>query len=155
MGHVECNGNHVVDDGCVMAKGKILNVIQITRSMVIANRDTRVYVFGDNMARSGLGGQAASMRGEPNAIGIPTKWLPSMSTAAFFCDEDFTKPEVRSAIDGAFEKIIFSLENGKDVVIPVVGIGTGFAQLPWKAPKIYDYITNRFQRLREEYGDGA
>ena len=35
-----------------------------------------VYIFGDNEARTGLGGQAREMRGEPNAMGIATKRSP-------------------------------------------------------------------------------
>jgi hypothetical protein len=37
---------------------------------------TVLYVFGDNEARTGLGGQAKEMRGEPNAVGIATKASP-------------------------------------------------------------------------------
>jgi hypothetical protein len=52
--------------------GKIIRVARITREMVQADRNT-VYVFGDNVARHGLGGQAKAMRGEPNTIGVSTK----------------------------------------------------------------------------------
>ena len=48
----------------------------ITRSFVREHRD-HIFLFGDNLARSGFGGQAAQMRAEPNAIGLPTKKLPS------------------------------------------------------------------------------
>ena len=41
-------------------------------------RSDRYYLFGDNLRRVGMGGQAKSMRGEPNAIGIATKNGPSM-----------------------------------------------------------------------------
>lgn len=47
-----------------------------------------LFVFGDNMMRKGLGGQAAAMRGEPNAVGIPTKELPSMANNAFLSEAD-------------------------------------------------------------------
>ncbi|KKL05458.1 hypothetical protein LCGC14_2605850, partial [marine sediment metagenome] len=49
----------------------------ITRQMLRDEPDT-LFVFGDNMQRRGLGGQAFAMRGEPNAVGIPTKIFPSM-----------------------------------------------------------------------------
>ena len=32
-----------------------------------------IYVFGDNLLRKGLGGQAKEMRGEPNTLGIVSK----------------------------------------------------------------------------------
>ena len=56
---------------------------RITRADLRANPDT-LYVFGDNMRRRGMGGQAAEMRGEPNAVGIPTKWRPSRTEWDFF-----------------------------------------------------------------------
>lgn len=46
----------------------------------------KLYVFGDNVERQGLRGQAAEMRGEPNAIGFPTKWFPKLTPKAFFWD---------------------------------------------------------------------
>ncbi len=47
----------------------------ITRTIVQENPDI-LYVFGDNMTGTGYGGQAAQMRGEVNAVGVPTKWRP-------------------------------------------------------------------------------
>jgi hypothetical protein len=47
----------------------------ITRKDLRENPDKR-YVFGDNVERRGYGGQAKEMRGEPNAIGVVTKWAP-------------------------------------------------------------------------------
>jgi hypothetical protein len=43
--------------------------------------DIRAYpgvlvTFGDNLERLGLAGQAGAARGEPNAVGIPTKHGP-------------------------------------------------------------------------------
>lgn len=64
-------------------KHKIERMQFITREYVRANRD-KLFLFGDNLERRGLGGQAAAMRDEPNAIGIPTKKSPSYKNAAFF-----------------------------------------------------------------------
>ncbi|SDK47143.1 hypothetical protein [Bradyrhizobium ottawaense] len=55
----------------------------ITRNDLLDNRD-KMYVFGDNVQRTGFAGQAKEMRGEPNAIGVVTKWAPSMQPTAFF-----------------------------------------------------------------------
>lgn len=41
----------------------------IKRQDLKSNPNTQ-YLFGDNLKRSGFGGQAKEMRGEPNAIGI-------------------------------------------------------------------------------------
>jgi hypothetical protein len=45
---------------------------------------TPFYVFGDNGRRIGFGGQAKEMRGEPNAIGVATEWVPTNRPNAFF-----------------------------------------------------------------------
>lgn len=57
----------------------------ITREMVQANRH-KIFLFGDNLLRRGLGGQAREMRGERNAVGIPVKNRPSMTEGSFFSD---------------------------------------------------------------------
>lgn len=109
----------------------------ITRGMLREERDT-LFVFGDNMGRSGLGGQAREMRGEPNAVGIPTKWQPTNHVSAFFKDTDM--PMISGLIDAAFGRLFMQLATGGDVVWPSDGIGTGLAELPTRAPVIWDYI---------------
>ena len=54
---------------------KVERIRFITREYVRANPD-KIFLFGDNLEQRGLGGQAAAMRGEPNAVGIPTKKRP-------------------------------------------------------------------------------
>jgi hypothetical protein len=63
----------------------------ITREYVRESFGTTIFLFGDNMQRTGLGGQAKEMRNEPNAFGVPTKWKPTMQDDAFFTDDDFIK----------------------------------------------------------------
>lgn len=109
----------------------------ITRAMMRAEPRT-LFAFGDNIGRKGYGGQAREMRGEPNAVGIPTKWLPSMSEDAFFKDSDFDR--VRAAIEVPLGRLAQHLANGGVVVWPEDGIGTGLAELQMRAPRIYAYI---------------
>ena len=71
----------------------------ITRKYVRANPD-KIFLFGDILLGRGYGGQAAAMRCEPNAIGIPTKKMPTHQTDAFFTDAEFE--ENKAAIDSAF-----------------------------------------------------
>ena len=132
--------------------GKIIRADNITRPRVRAGYGLRYYVFGDNMERRGLGGQAGVMRGEPNAIGVPTKWSPSNRPDAYFTDEDWGEGDVERAVYGAFDTVETMLKEGYDVVIPSAGIGTGLADLPAKAPRIYDYITRRIGYLECAYG---
>lgn len=112
----------------------------ITRAMVRLEPKT-LFVFGDNMQRAGRAqgaGQAQAMRGETNTVGIPTKWRPSMNEGSFFCDDDFDR--VRPEIDAAFVRLALQLHLGGDIVWPADGIGTGRAELPKRAPLIWNYI---------------
>ena len=78
----------------------------ITRDDLKSNRN-QIYVFGDNMIREGYGGQAAAMRGEPNSFGIPTKWLPTNDTKAFFTDTEWkTGSVVWWTLVGAFNNFL-------------------------------------------------
>jgi hypothetical protein len=97
-----------------------------------------LFVFGDNIACKGYGGQAREMRGEPNAVGIPTKWKPFIDENAYFTNADFDR--VKPAIDAQLWKIAEHLKRGGDVVWPSHGIGTGFAELNIRAPRIFTYI---------------
>lgn len=126
--------------------GRVVRRDFITRSDVRADHGRAVFVFGDNMQRRGLGGQAREMRGEPNTIGVPTKRAPDMRPESFFSDADFD--DVRPSIDAAFNKIRRELERGLDVVIPAGGLGTGLADLPRRAPRIHRYIEERIAMLQ-------
>jgi hypothetical protein len=129
-----------------VTRGKVLRLKHITREMVQASRET-VWVFGDNMARTGYGGQAAAMRDEPNAIGVPTKWAPNNRPTAYFTDEDWLNDKVSLAIHYAFRAMRVALDDSRDVVIPADGLGTGLADLPRRAPRIYREIEERIAAL--------
>lgn len=129
-------------------KGRIVRRQRITRAEIRADRQT-LFVFGDNMERQGLGGQAAEMRGEPNALGVPTKWSPSSVPDAYFRDDDWDLIAVKYAILSAFACIQTALLVGRDVVIPADGLGTGRADLPRRAPRIYVIIEGLIARLSE------
>jgi len=112
-------------------------LVEIYRNNLRRDPDT-LFVFGDNMVERGLGGQAKEMRGEPNAVGIPTKLFPSMTEQAFFRDSDFNRAKPK--IDAAFVRLFVHAANGGDVVWPAAGVGTGLAELEKRAPKIWAYI---------------
>jgi len=123
-------------------RGQVIKQKIIKRADVRAHRDV-FYVFGDNMARCGLGGQAAEMRGEPNTIGIPTKWTPRQ----YFSDLDAKNVIVCDAIGSAFCRIEEALAAGHDVIWPEDGIGTGLADLERRAPKVWAMLENCIDRL--------
>lgn len=109
----------------------------IVRQMLKAEPDT-LFVFGDNLIGKGYGGQAKEMRGEPNAVGIPTKLLPDMSIASFFRNDDYDR--AKPWIDAAFMRLFAHAADGGSIVWPTDDVGTGLAKLPTKAPKIWRLI---------------
>lgn len=106
----------------------------ITRNDVQINH-TKLYVFGDNLMRVGYGGQAKAMRGEPNAVGIPTKVSPAMYLSD---DRDFLT--LASEYSMIFSKLSYELENGKTIVWPEDGIGTGLADMEKQAPLCWQLL---------------
>lgn len=117
------------------------------RKLIQNNPDT-FFVFGDNLARTGLGGQAKEARGEPNAIGVVTKRKPSNTEDSFFSD---TREEM-IAVAKDIRKIKDLLDLGYNVVFPYDGIGTGLAKLPEKSPKIFSYIEQIIEEFKITYG---
>lgn len=105
------------------------------------------YVFGDNVQRAGFGGQAKEMRGEPNAIGVATKWKPTMDLSAFFDDGENCRFEVLRDL----RKIEAALKEGRVVVVPEDGIGTGLSRLPQRAPKLNAMIQGYFDNAAQRF----
>ena len=112
----------------------------ITRELV-KSRSKDVWLFGDNLDGKGYGGMAKEIRGEPNAVGIPTKRHPSMSPDSFFMDNDYdiVVMVVEAALKHAEE---LAIKLGGEVIVPA-GIGQGWANLPQHAPKIWKYLKGR------------
>ena len=126
-------------------KHKVERMQYITREYVRANRN-KLFLFGDNLERRGFGGQAAAMRGEPNAIGIPTKKSPSYRDDAFFSDDEFEQN--KASIDAAFAEIMNAVTDSiRVIVIPSDGLGTGRAQLDRRAPRTFAYLQNRINGI--------
>lgn len=119
----------------------------ITRDNVRQNPD-KLFLFGDNLLRHGLGGQAREMRGEPNAIGIPTKKRPARTSDSYFTDEEFD--ENRAAIDRAFRHVgewLHDHGGSSILVIPSAGLGTGRAELQQRAPRTFAYLQMKLAEL--------
>jgi hypothetical protein len=121
----------------------------ITREDVQANPQC-FFVFGDNVQRLGLGGQASSMRGEPNSIGVVTKWKPSNEPAAFFYDSEYT--QVTALIEEDLKKVEKALKRSF-VVLPKDGLGTGLSRLPELAPRVNMYLEMRLTEMGWKKGD--
>lgn len=94
----------------------------------------KLFVFGDNLARYGKGGQAV-IRSEVNAIGIPTKRLPAMNNESFFNDKQDEFEAVEHWIS-----LIAKLSETKDIVFPKGGLGTGLANMQECSPKLFNHM---------------
>lgn len=115
----------------------------ITRANLQANPG-QLFVFGDNVARAGRGGQAAAMRGEPNSLGVATKWTPTREAGAYFSDGDDRAWDVLLA---DIDKVRTELRSGKVIVVPAGGLGTGLSELPRRAPRLHRYLVEEFRKM--------
>lgn len=100
------------------------------------------YVFGDNNIRKGLGGQAAEMRGEPNAVGIATLSAPGV----FWSDSNHTFQNAQ--IDEDMEPLFWALDHGEIVVFPLDGVGSGLANLANRSPETWRHLRSRISELK-------
>lgn len=114
-----------------------------------------LYLFGDNEQRSGFGGQAKEMRGEPNAIGVRTKRAPGLSDSDLWIEafDPASSTEFKNMIDEDLECAIKRVTNGGIVIIPSDGLGTGLSHLPNVAPKTFRHLLDRMHQL-EYISDG-
>jgi len=120
----------------------------ITSEMLREEPDV-LFVFGDNLVRKGRGGQAAVMRGAPNAVGIPTKIYPSLRPDAFFSNADFDRWKEASLPD--WRRLFEHAKLGGRIVWPSAGIGTGRARLQECAPEIAASIERNLNALSAIY----
>lgn len=136
----------LIESGLTIEKVKFNNfeiAEKITRKYVKENPD-KIFLFGDNVNQSGYGGQAREMRGEPNAIGIPTKHAPNTENWAYFTDKGLD--ENKEAIDKAFAKLA-KFPPDTIIVFPKAGIGTGLAELNERAPQTFAYLQEKLNAI--------
>lgn len=113
----------------------------------LQNNPTFMYLFGDNMSRFGLGGQAKEMRGEPNAIGIATKKLPKSTQDSYFTDDEYMD-NVKVIYNDMLPAMLHIMKGGI-LVIPTDGLGTGLSDLPNKAPKTNKALEDLLEYLHD------
>lgn len=105
-----------------------------------------LFIYGDNDIQRGKGGQAI-IRDEPNALGIPTKKIPSYSLKAYYTDDEYeeNKQKIKKSILHIIKT--FLTNDYTTIILPKDGFGTGLAKLPEKAPKTFKYIENKIKGL--------
>ena len=99
----------------------------------------KFFVFGDNNARVGNGGQAI-IRNQPNTIGIRTKKGPSNKSAAFYTDSDY-EINCKYILEDVI-KIRSYWIMGKTIVFAKDGYGTGLAKLKEVAPLTFQFLVD-------------
>jgi len=121
----------------------------IYRKDLRSNPNT-LYVFGDNLKRQGMGGQAAEMRYEPNACGVATKKSPGTSPADYFRDNEYIKN--LEIFHNDLDRVENHLKVGGEVVFPTNGLGTGLSRLTQTAPQSYQALTDIIAEFVKKYG---
>lgn len=116
-----------------------------TREEIMASDD--LYIFGDNLAEIGYGGQAGEARGCPNALGIPTMISPSEPATP----ENISKLKFRISLLMIF--ISLELRKGRTVIWPADGVGTGIANLVENCPELLDFINIQRDLIFGVYGE--
>lgn len=106
------------------------------RNIVSRNKE-KVYVFGDNNARVGKGGQAV-IRGLDNTHGIRTKKGPNNRPVSFYSDSNYESNITK--IDQDILSLKEKALSGKTIVFSDGGYGTGLSQLYKYAPKTLEYL---------------
>jgi hypothetical protein len=101
-----------------------------------------LFVYGDNDAKRGRGGQAI-IRDLPNTIGIPTKKLPNNLPESFYTDLEYEKNKQK--IDIAIQNILLQSEFYDGIILPKDGFGTGLARLDLLAPKTFKYLNEQIK----------
>lgn len=118
----------------------------ITKDVMRSN-SKKIFLFGDNDERTGFGGQAKEMRGEPNAIGIRTKAKASHNSDSYYSDVNYSENIKKITEDIAL--VMKEIRAGKTIVIPSAGIGTGLAELKTRAPKTLQAIEDLLLALKK------
>lgn len=124
----------------IYISGKAIT-IQIQRQWYSINdcslNKNKLYVFGDNLKRVGMAGQA-SIRNIYNAVGLATKKAPSNEESAFFTDNELqlNMDYIRKDINNIFD-LLMTRSQLDTLVFPLAGLGTGLSKLPTKAPKTF------------------
>jgi len=111
----------------------------------VRNNPNKIFVFGDNNARIGKGGQAI-IRDLPNVMGIRTKKGPSTKSAAYYKDSEFEQNS-KNILEDILE-IKKEAMDGMTIVFSNGGYGTGLSSLKNKAPKTFEYLC---QQLKDHF----
>lgn len=80
-----------------------------------------IFVFGDNLSRSGKGG-AAALRDHDRAYGFVTKKFPDNNESSFYKPEEYAP-----VFFGELDKLNSKIKNNQDKVFYISQLGSGLA----------------------------
>ena len=106
-------------------------------------------IWGDNVARSGLGGAAKDGRKLFKEWGIATKRTPSTDEGAYFKDTPGDEATLVADIDRVLAMAEKELAAGRDVYVQR-NIGKGLAKLNENAPKLAGILSERLNKFYTE-----
>lgn len=87
------------------------------------------------------------MRGEPNGVGIRTKWSPHSNDAAYFFYWRDWMPDEGKKLKAMIDEDFAQIPDGCTVVIPLEGLGTGRAKLHQHCIDLLQYINLKVREL--------
>ncbi|MBK8235547.1 MAG: hypothetical protein IPK74_08340 [Deltaproteobacteria bacterium] len=120
-----------------------------------------LFVFGDNGARYGMGGQAV-IRGQSNAVGLRTCKLPSGQLGFAFSDAEIDTNKqwieedlaqiLQLALSGQFDKVVFPYDYTASNPLPnhaagQFDLGTHLAAMPASAPLTFMWLQHRLEQF--------
>ena len=103
----------------------------------VASNPDKIFVFGDNNARVGRGGQAI-IRDLPNSVGIRTKKEPSDKLVAYYKDSEYDQ-NTKNILSDILEIKSIAIA-GSTIVMSKGGYGNGLAKLKEKAPNTFKFL---------------
>ena len=88
--------------------------------------------------RTGLGGLAREVRGEPNAFGVRVKKRPYRDWDAYYTDREYHDNIDKISTD--INTIIDAVNSNKynKIIFPKAGIGTGLADMRKRCPETFN-----------------
>ena len=123
-----------------------IEIIDNYTEALVKSFPNKIFVFGDNLARRGRGGQAI-IRDLPNTFGIPTKRIPSTHIKAYFNDQ---KDEV-AAVVAALLELKKMWEEGTTLVFPKQGFGKGLAKMNMYSPNLYAKMNTFLKKMEPRF----
>lgn len=126
----------------------------ITRELILATRETHIYLYADDATRRAHLGQAEECSNCPSAFPITTKLFPCKDNMAYFNDAFFVRNTQLIEQDIINMKCVVAFRTGLPFPIKIVilpKIGRGCAEMHIRAPKTYAYLLEQLCNIDPTY----